>query len=82
MKGEKGFMANKSVLDLQIKIDALESQLIFQEDIIESLNQTVSELQKEVSALTNKMNFILQKLSSVQLSNIASLDEETLPPHY
>lgn len=66
----------------QQKTDSLESQLIFQEDIIEQLNQIVTQQQQEIALLNTKLSIIVHKLSSLQSSNIASLEEETPPPHY
>lgn len=69
-------------IDLQQKINSLESQLIFQEDIIERLNQIVTRQQKEIALLREQLSMILHKMSSVQSSNIAPIEEESLPPHY
>lgn len=69
-------------MNSQEKLNQLETQLIFQEDIIENLNQTVSLLQQEIQLLKDQIRLIGQKMQSTQHSNVARLEEETPPPHY
>ena len=65
----------------QKKID-LETQLAFQEDTIEALNQALASQQKQLDDVQFKLKHVLDKVKSMEPSNIASASEETPPPHY
>ena len=67
---------------LEQKIIDLETQLAFQEDTIEALNQALASQQKQLDDVQFKLNHVLDKVKSMEPSNIASASEETPPPHY
>ncbi|WP_100642612.1 SlyX family protein [Alteromonas facilis] len=67
---------------LQAQIDDLQSKVAFQEHTIESLNLALTEQQAQLTELKEKFKLVVDKLKSLQHSNIASADEETPPPHY
>lgn len=64
------------------RIEKLESQVSFQEMTIEELNKTIIYLQIEMGKMKEQLTLISKKIQSSQTSNIASLLEETPPPHY
>ncbi|MWP49303.1 MULTISPECIES: SlyX family protein [unclassified Gilliamella] len=64
------------------QLELLETKVAFQEITIEELNQMVTNLQADVSRLKEQLALLSQKLQVTQVSNIASLSEETPPPHY
>lgn len=64
------------------QLELLETQVAFQEMTIEELNQMVVNLQSDISKLKEQLTLLSQKLQATQVSNIASLSEETPPPHY
>lgn len=64
------------------RIDQLETKVCFQDTTIEELNQTVIQLQNEVAKLKQQLTLVSKKLQAVHTSNIASMTEETPPPHY
>ena len=68
--------------ELQKQVDDLETKLSFQELTIEELNQEVIRLNDLVADQQHKLQLIIQKLSVMEPSNIASQAEETPPPHY
>ncbi len=68
--------------DLQTQIDELQSKLAFQEHTIESLNTALSTQQGQIIEMERKLGFVIDKIKTLQQSNIASADEETPPPHY
>ncbi|XKM13143.1 SlyX family protein [Orbaceae bacterium ac157xtp] len=70
---------NQPLLD---RIEKLETKISFQELTIEALNQMVIELQSESAKLKEQLSLLSTKLKTAQVSNIASLAEETPPPHY
>ncbi len=67
---------------LQKKIDTLEIKQAFQEHTIDELNDALVELQKTTSKLSGQISFLVSKLKSMEPANIASLSDETPPPHY
>lgn len=67
---------------LSKRIELLETKLTFQDLTIEELNQMVIQLQLESSKLKEQLMLLSQKLQAAQVSNIASMSEETPPPHY
>lgn len=64
------------------QLELLETKVAFQEMTIEELNQMVINLQADISKLKEQLTLLSQKLQANQTSNIASLSEETPPPHY
>ncbi|MCO6524483.1 MAG: SlyX family protein [Candidatus Schmidhempelia sp.] len=71
-----------SNINLQQRIEMLETKAAFQEVTIEQLNQMVIVLQQESALLSEKLRLLSEKIKTGQISNIASLSEETPPPHY
>ena len=64
------------------KIDDLEMKLSFQDISIEELNQEVIKLNALVARQQQQMILMVNKLHSIEPSNMASSAEETPPPHY
>lgn len=64
------------------QLEFLETKVAFQEITIEELNQSVTNLQADVSKLKEQLILLSQKIQASQVSNIANLSEETPPPHY
>ncbi|RLV60543.1 SlyX family protein [Parashewanella curva] len=67
---------------LQQQVDDLEAKLSFQELTIEELNQEVIKLNDIIAQQHHQLELVVQKLLSMEPSNIASQSEETPPPHY
>jgi SlyX protein len=68
-------MNSDRLIDLEIK-------LAFQEDLLDSLNQVVTEQQKMLDLLQGQVRLLYQQLKSLQPSDIESASEEVPPPHY
>lgn len=64
------------------EIEQLQVKVAYQEDTIEALNQALIKQQRQIDELQFKMQHVSNKLKEMSSSNIASLDEETPPPHY
>lgn len=64
------------------QIEQLETKISFQEITIEELNQAVILLQSEMIKLKEQLSLLSKKLQITQVSNIATMSEETPPPHY
>lgn len=63
-------------------IDELEMKIMFQEDLIERLNQSLGEQQQQLCELQFQMKHVLAKVKAMSASQVASEEEETPPPHY
>ena len=82
-------MTDKSAEQLQQQIDSangyieeLQTKLAFQEHTIEALNDALSSQQKQLDELTFKVRHVIDRIRSIEPSNIAKQSEETPPPHY
>ena len=64
------------------RLELLETKVAFQDMTIEELNQMVMHLQADISKLKEQLMLLSQKIQANPSSNIASLAEETPPPHY
>ncbi len=68
--------------DLEIRVTELETKIAFQEKTIEELNDVMVQQQFMLDKMQRQLRHLADKLKGVQSSNIASLAEETPPPHY
>ncbi|HIC8841327.1 MULTISPECIES: SlyX family protein [Aeromonas] len=67
---------------LNERIETLETRLAYAEYTIEQLNDEVTTQGRELDRLKYQIQLLIDKLQSVQPSQIASMAEETPPPHY
>ncbi|ELM3717067.1 SlyX family protein [Aeromonas oralensis] len=67
---------------LNDRLETLESRLAFAEYTVEQLNDEVTTQGRELDRLKHQIQLLVDKLQSVQPSQIASMAEETPPPHY
>lgn len=75
-------MSDTDIQALQEKLIDLEIRLTHQEDHIQSLDKVIYEQDQLLSALTNKIKQMDNKLLTMGEDNILSSAEETPPPHY
>ena len=61
-------------------IEHLQTQLAFQEDTIEALNQALVNQQQQIEKLEFQMKYVLERQKQFQPSNINDGPER--PPHY
>ncbi|MNS21840.1 lysis protein [compost metagenome] len=64
------------------RLETLESRLAYAEYTVEQLNEEVTTQGRELDRLKHQVQLLVDKLQSVQPSQIASMAEETPPPHY
>ncbi len=64
------------------RIIELEIKLSYQEDLIESLNNTVSEQQQQINRLENSLSLLHQRQQSLAETVEATQIDNQPPPHY
>jgi SlyX protein len=71
-----------SIEGLGKRVDELESQLAFQDELIESLNITVARQDREILGLKHQFSRLSERLKEIgDVSSGAAPQDET-PPHY
>jgi SlyX protein len=68
------------LVDLSDRIDRLEARLMFQDDTIETLNQTITTQWREIDALTRQVASLSARLQEAEANAPAPANEP--PPHY
>ena len=66
--------------ELRDRIDRLEARLMFQDDTIETLNQTITAQWREIDALTRQVTSLSERLKEAESNAPAPANEP--PPHY
>lgn len=66
--------------ELSERIDALESRLMYQDETIEQLNQTITTQWKQIDALTRQVAALGDRLQQAEANAPAPVNER--PPHY
>ncbi|WAJ69966.1 SlyX family protein [Catenovulum adriaticum] len=67
---------------LEQRIDNLETQIIFQEDMIESLNQALIDQQDQLLTLQRQLTLFAKKVQAMQPEAVGPQSQEPPPPHY
>jgi SlyX protein len=62
------------------RVDALEARLMFQDETIETLNQTITEQWHKIETLTRQIAALSERLQQAETQTPDTGDE--LPPHY
>jgi len=65
---------------LSERIDALEAKLMFQEDTIEVLNQTITLQWHQIDALKRQLTALSERLREAEAGTSGPANER--PPHY
>ncbi len=66
--------------ELSERMNALESRLMYQDETIEQLNQTITAQWKQIDALTRQVATLGQRLQEAEANAPAPANER--PPHY
>lgn len=67
---------------MDTRLTELEVKVAFQDDLLETLNRTVAEQQREISLMQQEIQVLYQQVKAIQPSLVVSLSEEVPPPHY
>ena len=65
---------------LSDRLDAIESRLMYQDQTIETLNQTITDQWIKIEALIRKASSLSERLEETEASVAAPANER--PPHY
>jgi SlyX protein len=65
---------------LSDRIDVLETRLTFQDEIIETLNKTITEQWLKIDALTRQLASVSERLQEAEIHAPGGANEP--PPHY
>lgn len=68
--------------NLASRIDELESQLAFQDELIESLNTTVARQDHEILDLKHRLGRISERLKEIGDASPGAAPQDETPPHY
>jgi SlyX protein len=63
------------------RLDALETRIAYQDEVIEDLNKTVASQWKEIDRLTREMANLADRVTRAEQSG-GDEGEEPPPPHY
>jgi SlyX protein len=66
--------------ELGERIDALEARIMFQDDTIETLNQTITAQWRELDALKRQVALLGERIDEARSNGEAPANEP--PPHY
>jgi len=64
------------------RIDELENQLAFQDELIESLNTTVAKQDREILELKHQFNRLSERLKEIGDASPGAAPQDETPPHY
>ena len=68
--------------DLIARLEELETKLMFQEDTIEQLNNSIIDQQKDIKRLTHIVEQLTTQVEDMKQPNVIDANLETPPPHY
>ena len=71
-----------SQVSLAARIDGLESQLAFQDELIESLNTTVAKQDVEILELKQQFNQLSERIKDIGDMTGGGQTQHEIPPHY
>jgi len=69
-------------MDLEESMIELQTKSVYQEDLLQTLNEVVAAQQKQIDALQAELLGIRDYLKSAHGSQLARPEEEVPPPHY
>lgn len=67
---------------MEERLTNLETQISFQDQTIEDLNQRIIEQQQQIDLLTKQLKKLTEKVSSQDEPGIVDISLEVPPPHY
>ena len=71
-----------SIETLARRIEELESQAAFQDELHESLNATVARQDREIHELKRQFNLLSERLKEIGDASPGAAPQDETPPHY
>lgn len=68
--------------DFEYQIEMLQSQVAFQDETIDALNQAVTDQQQQLIVLQRQVKLLAEKVKSSKPDSVRPASEEPPPPHY
>ena len=68
--------------DIEQRIIELETKVAYQDETIEILNDEIKTHQVAMAKMQRQLELMAGKVKDLQPSSVASMAEETPPPHY
>jgi SlyX protein len=69
--------------DLEKRLDELESRIVFQDDLIESLNEVITRHDREIITMTGQLKALFSRISDLaDTAAPGASAEDEIPPHY
>jgi SlyX protein len=72
----------ESIESFAKRIEELESQLAFQDELIESLNSTVARQDGEILELKRQFSMLSERLKEIGDASPGAAPQDEIPPHY
>jgi SlyX protein len=69
-------------IELTTRIEELEMKLMFQDELIEKLSQSLIRQQDDMRKLTRIVDKMNTAMQDMQTANVVDASMETPPPHY
>jgi SlyX protein len=73
---------SSTIESLARRIDELESQLAFQDELIDSLNTTVARHDREILELKHQLIRLSERLKEIGDASPGAAPQDETPPHY
>jgi SlyX protein len=73
---------SQTIETLGKRIDELESQVAFQDEIIESLNSTVAKQDRELLELKHQLSRLSERIKEIGDASSGEAPQDETPPHY
>ena len=69
--------------DLEKRLVELESRIVFQDDLIESLNEVIARHDREIITMTDQLKALFSRMSDLaDTAAPGASAEDEIPPHY
>lgn len=78
--GIRGSQVTNEIKTLAERVDTLETRLAYQDDTIETLNQTITAQWKQIDGLTRQLAQLIERLQEAEANAPGPANER--PPHY
>lgn len=73
---------SQTIETLGKRIDEIESQVAFQDEIIECLNSTVAKQDRELHELKHRLSRISERIKEIGDASPGEAPQDETPPHY